>query len=178
MLRQRSLLTGLQRCARLASTQVRAPAPAICAVQIAPKHERRAEVEDWLREGRDILQATLHSHRPPISVNRSAYVVGSDVRSCFHWVHIPAESEDHPGKTQDREDGHEPSLALAVALALVLSPTRPDTVAIIFTNDVDLSLWRQSPRRNTWLESGVERELALNEASMLIANPSPDPDPP
>ena len=68
--------------------------------------------------------------------------------------------------------------ALAVALALVLSPTRPDTVAIIFTNDVDLSLWRQSPRRNTWLESGVERGLALNEASMLIANPSPDPDPP
>lgn len=51
-------------------------------------------------------------------------------------------------------------------------------MAIIFTNDVDLSLWRQSPRRNTWLESGVERGLALNEASMLIANPSPDPDPP
>ena len=101
MFRQRSLLTGLQRCVRFASTQVRAPAPAICAVQIAPKHERRAEVEDWLREGRDILQATLHSHRPPISVNRSAYVVGSDVRSCFHWVHIPAESEDHPGKTQE-----------------------------------------------------------------------------
>ena len=122
MLRQRSLLTGLQRCARLASTQVRAPAPAICAVQIAPKHERRAEVEDWLREGRDILQATLHSHRPPISVNRSAYVVGSDVRSCFHWVHIPAESEDHPGKLQDREDGHEPSLSPSRSRSPSLEP--------------------------------------------------------
>ena len=51
-------------------------------------------------------------------------------------------------------------------------------MAIIFTNDVDLSLWRQSPRRNTWLESGVERGLALNEASMRIANPYPDPNPP
>jgi hypothetical protein len=139
MHRQRSLLTGLQRCVRFASTQLRAPAPAICAVQIAPKHERRGEVEDWLREGRDILQATLHSHRPPVAVNASAYIVGSDVRSCFHWVHIPAASQDHP-----------------------------DTVAIIFTNDNDLSLWRQSPRRNTWLESGVERGLALNDDSMLI----------
>ena len=99
MHRQRSLLTGLQRCVRFASIQLRAPAPAICAVQISPKHERRGEVEDWLREGRDILQATLHSHRPPISVNASAYIVGSDVRSCFHWVHIPAASQDHPGKT-------------------------------------------------------------------------------
>ena len=45
-------------------------------------------------------------------------------------------------------------------------------MAIVFTNDADLSLWRQSPRRNTWLESGVERGLALNEASMRIANPT------
>ena len=41
-------------------------------------------------------------------------------------------------------------------------------MAIVFTNDNDLSLWRQSPRRNTWLESGVERGLALNDNSMLI----------
>ena len=137
MLRTHNLRAGLRRCARFAST--RAPAPAICAVQIAPKHERRSEVEAWLREGRDILQSTLHSHRPPISVNTNAYIVGSDVRSCFHWVHIPAASQDHP-----------------------------DTVAIIFTNDNDLSLWRQSPRRNAWLESGVERGLAVDDASMLI----------
>ena len=47
------------------------------------------------------------------------------------------------------------TLTLTLALALALALAHPDTVAIIFTNDNDLSLWRQSPRRNAWLESGV-----------------------
>ena len=122
MHRQRSLLTGLQRCVRFASTQLRAPAPAICAVQISPKHERRGEVEDWLREGRDILQATLHSHRPPISVNTSAYIVGSDVRSCFHWVHIPAASV---ARSSRQGVGREMSPTLTLTLALILALTQP-----------------------------------------------------
>ena len=133
---------GLRRCkragVRLASMAVRAPAPAICAVQIAPREDKRDEVERWLSEGRVILEKTLRSHRAASSAV-AAHIVGSDVRSCFHWVHMPSSSEKHP-----------------------------DTVAIVFTSDTDLSLWRQSPQRAAWLESGVQRGLAKDDASMLI----------
>ena len=55
------------------------------------------------------------------------------------------------------------TLTLTLALALALALAHPDTVAIIFTNDDDLSLWRQSPRRNAWLERWL--------------NPNPNPNP-
>ena len=119
---RRSAGTCTCRLSRFASTQVRAPAPAICAVQIAPRQDKQREVESWLSEGRVILERTLHSHRAKSSTV-AAHIVGSDVRSCFHWVHMPSSSESHP-----------------------------DTVAIVFTSDTDLSLWRQSPARAAWLE--------------------------
>ena len=71
----------------LASTA--APAPAICAVQLAAKRGHEAELEAWLSEGRQLLEQTLHSHRDKAAVP-SAHIVGSEVRSCFHWVHIPS----------------------------------------------------------------------------------------
>ena len=115
-----------------------APSPAICAVQLAPKPEKRAELEGWLCEGRLLLEKTLHAHRDKANVPAAA-IVGSDVRSCFHWVHVPSSDEVHP-----------------------------DTVAIVFTSDNDLSLWRQSPERVEWLASGVARGLARDNTSVLV----------
>ncbi len=137
--RARLAMFHARSAARLLSAMVHAPpAPAICAVQIAPRHDRREEVESWLKDGRTILEQTLHSHRAN-STTSKAHIVGSELRSCFHWVHMPSSSESHP-----------------------------DTVAIVFTSDTDLSLWRQSPARTEWLESGVQRGLAADNASMLI----------
>ena len=107
-------------------------------MQLQPKEGKRAELEEWLIEGRTLLEKTLHSHRSKASVPGS-WIVGSSVRSCYHWVHIPSTSSK-----------------------------RADTVAIVFTNDSDLSLWRQSPLRAGWLASGVGRGLAHDGQSMLV----------
>ena len=97
-----------------------APTPAICAVQLSAKPGKRAELEDWLCEGRLLLESTLHEQRPKSSV-AAASIVGTPISSCFHWIHVPS------ADTQ-----------------------QPDTVAIVFTSDADLSLWRQRcPREHT-----------------------------
>lgn len=116
----------------------RASAPAICAVQLMPKEGKSAELEAWLVEGRSLLETALHSQRPRAAVPGS-WIVGSEVRSCYHWVHMPSPNQGHP-----------------------------DTVAIVFTNDEDLSHWRQSPLREDWLKSGVAQGLARDGRSILV----------
>ena len=51
MLRRPSII----RAARRLSTQIPLPTPAICAVQLKPRANANAEVDQWLREGRTIL---------------------------------------------------------------------------------------------------------------------------
>ena len=45
-----------------------APTPALCAVQLMPKEARRSELNAWLREGRQLLENTLHARRPKTEV--------------------------------------------------------------------------------------------------------------
>ena len=54
-----------------------------------------------------------HHHQVPSSV-----LVGTNIQSCYHWIHIPAPAEE-----------------------------QPDTVAIVFTRVDDLHLWRSSEER-------------------------------
>lgn len=139
-LRLRALLSRpILNAPRLLSTVAK---PAICAVQLAPKPNRRPQLEAWLRDGRVLLEQTLRSHRDKAAVPAST-IVGTDVRSCFHWIHVPAGD----GNT---DAGH------------------PDTVAIVFTSDSDLSLWRQSAQREEWLAAGVTQGLARDDASVLV----------
>ena len=71
------------------------PAPAICAVQLRPTPGKDAELASWLVEGRQLLERTLHAQRDKSSVPGS-WIVGSEVRSCYHWVHVPSTSGEHP----------------------------------------------------------------------------------
>ena len=50
--------------------------PAICAVQLRPKPDCREDgaLEDWLCEGRSLLERALHARRPADSVPKSAII--------------------------------------------------------------------------------------------------------
>ncbi|KAL1515101.1 hypothetical protein AB1Y20_004164 [Prymnesium parvum] len=119
------------------STRPPAPRPAICAVHLQPREGCQRELEVWLLEGRKLLSTTLHAARDQASAP-SSWIVGTDTRGCYHWVHIPSHCDE------------------------------PDTVAIVFTSGADLSLWRQSEERAAWLRSGVARGLARDGKAVLV----------
>ena len=137
--------------------------PAICAMQFMPISDRRDLFEKWLQLGREALAGTLSKHRLPSSVPSSRLLLGHSLiepdgntsmalrthlaasaaaapspatvttsedvnlalERCFHWIHVPS------------PDGHQ-----------------PDLVAILFTSEEDLGLWRASEERSKWLASG------------------------
>jgi len=112
--------------------------PAICAVQLAPRPGVQSELHEWLHEGRTLLEKSLHTRRPADIVPKAS-IIGTDIKSCYHWIHIPAnhnESRQH------------------------------DTVAIVFTRTDDLHLWRSSEERSAWLDRGYS--LAANSKSILV----------
>jgi antibiotic biosynthesis monooxygenase (ABM) superfamily enzyme len=114
--------------------------PAICAVQLMPRPNRTTQLEDWLCEGRGLLEQSLHARRPADSVPKSAIIGPRTFHSpsCYQWIHIPS---SEPG-------------------------TSPDTVAIVFTRADDLHLWRSSAERRGWLARGAE--LAADGDQLLV----------
>ena len=142
MLRRPSII----RAARRLSTQIPLPTPAICAVQLKPRANANAEVDQWLREGRTILAETLRQHRAKEAVP-AARVVGPHgespgpewvQESCFHWVHLPS----------PEGSGH------------------PETVAIVFSREEDLHRWRASRERVEWLATGAPH--AADGAQLMV----------
>jgi antibiotic biosynthesis monooxygenase (ABM) superfamily enzyme len=94
----------------------------------------------WLCEGRNLLEKSLRARRPADSVPQSSIIGRASMhsQSCYQWIHIPSEDLSR----------------------------QPDTVAIVFTRDDDLSLWRSSEERQAWLERGAE--VAADKSSVLI----------
>ncbi|EOD39651.1 hypothetical protein EMIHUDRAFT_200217 [Emiliania huxleyi CCMP1516] len=125
---------------RFSSSSGRRARPAICAVQLRPRTECSAEqLERWLCEGRALLEKSLRSRRPADSVPTSAIIgeASCHSRSCYQWIHIPSGDV-----------------------------SAPSTVAIVFTRNDDLHLWRSSTERQAWLDRGAG--LARDGASLLV----------
>ena len=85
---------------------------------VAGEHASREASEDGGTFALPSLACALARHRHHHHQVPSSVLVGTNIQSCYHWIHIPAPAEE-----------------------------QPDTVAIVFTRVDDLHLWRSSEER-------------------------------
>ena len=85
---------------------------------VAGEHASREASKDGSTFALPGLACALARHRHHRHQVPSSVLVGTNIQSCYHWIHIPAPAEE-----------------------------QPDTVAIVFTRVDDLHLWRSSEER-------------------------------
>ena len=149
-----------------AAREAPAVSPAMCAMHLTPVADRRRDFEVWLQEGREVLSATLAEERAPSSIPSARLLLGNStsepesavryseesraaaaaqaMERCFHWIHVPSQQ---PG-------------------------VQPDLVAIIFTSESDLAIWRASTARAEWLRRGESLARKVAAPTSLDGSPA------